>query len=289
MPGYGSQSIWPPQQTPPPPSRKSRGVPILLGALVVLVLAVGGLAFALLGGSKPAGRVAAGSTTPSSAPSPVAYSSANDLRAALLARGVPCRNSELIPHDQGAPPGVTGESVSCTSYRDEIDLDVYDTQANTEGRIEYQQALTSGLDGGASWFVIGDRWTVQATNHDDALQVAATMGGEVKQVGTGTTATTGAVTTATSLTAADIRLTVHITKKDCFGSAGCNVEYQIKAAIGVPAQECKVTYDVHGLEDTQTGTLDFHADGTYEQDSYQAGQTTSSSKKLTAKVTDVEC
>lgn len=93
------------------------------------------------------------------------------------------------------------------------------------------------------------------------------------------------------LTASDIELTVKIKKKDCFGSAGCNVEYTIKAAIGkdVDPQECEVTYDVHGLEDTQTGTLDFHADGTYEQDSFQYGDTTSSSKKLTAKITDVDC
>jgi hypothetical protein len=46
---------------------------------------------------------------------------------------------------------------------------------------------------------------------------------------------------------------------------------------------------VHGLEDTQTGTLNFHSDGTYEQDSYQSGDTSSSRKKLTAKVTDVDC
>ena len=92
------------------------------------------------------------------------------------------------------------------------------------------------------------------------------------------------------LTAADIELTVKIKKKDCFGSAGCNVEYEIDASVGKEVQrECEVTYDVHGLEDTRTGTLDFHRDGTFEQDKYQAGETSSSTKKLTAKVTDVEC
>lgn len=99
------------------------------------------------------------------------------------------------------------------------------------------------------------------------------------------------VPVVTPLTAADIQLTVKTKTKDCFGSAGCNIEYTIKAAIGrdVEAQECEVTYDVHGLEDIQTGTLDFHSDGTYEQDGYQSGETTSSKKKLTAKVTDVDC
>lgn len=96
-------------------------------------------------------------------------------------------------------------------------------------------------------------------------------------------------TTSSTITAADIKLTVHTTQKDCFGSAGCNVEYEIKAALSAQPAECDVTYDVHGLQDTQTGTLKFHADGTYEQDSYQTGETSSSSKKLTAKVTEVDC
>jgi hypothetical protein len=90
---------------------------------------------------------------------------------------------------------------------------------------------------------------------------------------------------AATMKASDVQLTV----KDCFGSADCLVEWQIKAAIGVDPQECQVTYEVHGLEDTQINTLDFHADGTYEQDSYQSGETSSGKKKLTAKVTDVEC
>lgn len=97
-------------------------------------------------------------------------------------------------------------------------------------------------------------------------------------------------TAVVPLTASDIQVTVKVKKKDCFGSAGCNVEYKIEAGWPDDGQyECEVTYDVHGLEDTQTGTLDIHRDGTYEQDSYQAGETSSSKKKLTAKVTDVDC
>lgn len=107
-----------------------------------------------------------------------------------------------------------------------------------------------------------------------------------------TTAPTPEATTAAvvPLTASDIQVTVKVKKKDCFGSAGCNVEYKIEAGWPDDGQyECEVTYDVHGLEDTQTGTLDIHRDGTYEQDSYQAGETSSSKKKLTVKITDVDC
>jgi hypothetical protein len=93
------------------------------------------------------------------------------------------------------------------------------------------------------------------------------------------------------LSNADFRLTVKVTTKDCYGSIGCDVQYQIKAAIShtAKADECQVTYQVSGLEDAQIGTLAVHADGTYDQDSYQAGQISNSSKKLTAKVTEVDC
>jgi hypothetical protein len=95
------------------------------------------------------------------------------------------------------------------------------------------------------------------------------------------------------LAAADLKLTVKTTKKECFGSAGCNVEFTIDAALLKTVKfdgPCDVTYEVHGLSDTQTNTLTIQDDeGTYEQDGFQFGQTSSSKKKLTAKVADVVC
>lgn len=102
-------------------------------------------------------------------------------------------------------------------------------------------------------------------------------------------ATQSAAPKPATLAKADVHLTVKTKTKDCFGSAGCNVEYTITAAWSPDTVECDVTYEVHGLQDTQTGTLNLHADGTYEQDSYQFGQTSSSSRKLTAKVVDIDC
>lgn len=97
------------------------------------------------------------------------------------------------------------------------------------------------------------------------------------------------VKTKHGLTAKDVHLTVKTVTKDCYGSAGCNVQYKIEAGWSPDNVECDVTYDVKGLEDTQTGTLNLHADGTFEQNSYQFGSTSSSSRKLTAKVTAVDC
>lgn len=93
------------------------------------------------------------------------------------------------------------------------------------------------------------------------------------------------------LTKGDLRLAVKVTDKDCFGSAGCNVQYKIRASIpsNVTPGTCDVTYEVRGLEDPQIGTLNVTPDGNYTQDSWQTGQTSRSSAKLSAVVTEVEC
>lgn len=95
-----------------------------------------------------------------------------------------------------------------------------------------------------------------------------------------------------ALSAKTLRLTIKITSKQCFGSAGCLLEWQVRGEV-TPGTKidgpCDVTYEVHGLEDAQTHSMTVNDDGTYEQDAYQTGQTSGSAKKLAAKVTEVEC
>jgi hypothetical protein len=96
----------------------------------------------------------------------------------------------------------------------------------------------------------------------------------------------------TTLSTKTLTLSVKITSKQCFGSAGCIVEWEIKGSVrpGVRIDgPCDVTYEVRGLTETQTHTLTVNDDGTYEQDIYQSGQTPRSSAKVTAKATEVEC
>lgn len=91
---------------------------------------------------------------------------------------------------------------------------------------------------------------------------------------------------------ADVKLGVKITEKNCFGSAGCNVHYEITAAwpfTTMTPGECDVTYAMRGLEDEAVGTLRLRSDGTFSQDSFQYGQTPRSSTKVAAKVTEVSC
>jgi hypothetical protein len=95
-----------------------------------------------------------------------------------------------------------------------------------------------------------------------------------------------------TFSAKTLSLSVKITSKQCFGSAGCIVEWTIKGSV-TPGTKidgpCDVTYEVRGLTEAQTHTLTVNDDGTYEQDAYQSGQTPRSSAKLSAKVTEVEC
>jgi hypothetical protein len=118
--------------------------------------------------------------------------------------------------------------------------------------------------------------------------IAATSG-----LGTAPASASAAKAKSGTLTKSDLKLTVKTTKKDCFGSAGCNVEYQIKVAVDgaklrAAGKTWDITYDVHGLQDTQTGTLTLNPDGTFTQEDLQMGQTSSSGKKLSATVTDLQ-
>lgn len=85
---------------------------------------------------------------------------------------------------------------------------------------------------------------------------------------------------------------VKILKKQCFGSAGCNVTYSIRVGYNGPAldpeQEYEVTYEVTGIEDGPAiNTFTIQGDEvTYQEEEF--AQIASSSKVLRAKATEVE-
>ena len=94
--------------------------------------------------------------------------------------------------------------------------------------------------------------------------------------------------------AKDFELGVKVTKKQCFGSAGCNVEFEMTLAYNGPALEPNsswdVTFDLQGSEDSYTSTLHMTLDGTglhgtYDQDGGQMVQTKSSKTVLKPVVT----
>ena len=88
----------------------------------------------------------------------------------------------------------------------------------------------------------------------------------------------------------DVTLTVKVTEKKCFGSAGCNVMYEVRAAVARPDfdGDYAVTYEVKGPEDGPAiGTLTLQDDGTYNVQT-EIASTPRSSTKLVATVTDLE-
>lgn len=92
-------------------------------------------------------------------------------------------------------------------------------------------------------------------------------------------------------TKADFTLGLKILSKECFGSAGCNLEFRLKPSYTGeefdPGQTVEVTYQIVGSEDPYTNTFTMTGDtnaSVNERESVQTG----TAGKISAKVTDVE-
>ncbi len=88
----------------------------------------------------------------------------------------------------------------------------------------------------------------------------------------------------------DFNVGIKLLRKQCFGSAGCNITYRIapKYVGHRPLPDngtIEVTYKVSGAEDEIVGT--FTVEAGQADYSKELASTSSSSKKLRAKVTDV--
>ncbi|MFC0506666.1 hypothetical protein [Micromonospora costi] len=89
----------------------------------------------------------------------------------------------------------------------------------------------------------------------------------------------------------DFKLKVKILRKQCFGSAGCNVTYRIDVTYTGdgdldPSKTYEVTYQVKGAEDPIINTFEVTGDSASVQEEEMAS-TKRSGDKLTAAVTDV--
>lgn len=98
-------------------------------------------------------------------------------------------------------------------------------------------------------------------------------------------------TPAYTPTPKDFTLTIKTLKKECFGSAGCNVTFRIQVGYDGPALDpsttYEVTYEVRGAEDgPQINTLTVQGDQS-SVDEEEFVSTKSAAVKLKAVVTDV--
>jgi hypothetical protein len=90
-------------------------------------------------------------------------------------------------------------------------------------------------------------------------------------------------------TKADFKLSLKILKKECFGSAGCNISFRLQVAYDKPfdpAKTYEVTYEVRGGEDPLQNTFEVNGDqATGETEEFIS--TARSTSKLSVVVLDV--
>lgn len=87
----------------------------------------------------------------------------------------------------------------------------------------------------------------------------------------------------------DFQINIRVTKQDCYGSAGCNITYQIDPHYTGPKdlKQWEVTYEVDGGDSPKVNTFTIDASGTASFDKSEFVQTDSSTPHLTGKVTSV--
>lgn len=98
---------------------------------------------------------------------------------------------------------------------------------------------------------------------------------------------------AAILTPKDITLKVKILERQCFGSAGCNVEMRISSFEITPGKldpnaSYEITYEYKGLTDPVENRFTLDGNGTGQVDETEFGSTKRKSDKITAVVTSVE-
>lgn len=92
-------------------------------------------------------------------------------------------------------------------------------------------------------------------------------------------------------TVEDFRLEVKTLGKECFGSAGCNIDFRVELGYsGLPMDPTatyEVTYEITGGEDPYINTLTVEGSGEYSTDREEFIGTASSDDQLAAEIIDV--
>ncbi len=146
--------------------------------------------------------------------------------------------------------------------------------------------LTAGIAIGGVAASNGD----QAASVSSSTSAAPSSPAATKTAATHTAAPTTAAPAFHTPTTKDFKLGVKILRKQCFGSAGCNINYRIDVTyLGGeldPSKTYEITYEVTGAEDPIINTLEVTGDSASVQEEESAG-TKRSSDKLTAVVADI--
>ncbi|MET8370759.1 hypothetical protein ABZU42_13660 [Micromonospora profundi] len=203
------------------------------------------------------------------------------------------------PHHQPDPPAETPAQPKPSAQRETID-------ATSPQPVIRKRAQVRWVIAGAAVLVLllcsGAGVLLASTNGEeppDQGKPAPTASQSRAGTFAPTTAaapTTGPATTAPPAsvygtpTKGDFKLKVKTLRKQCFGSAGCNITYRIDVTYtgnGLdPSSTYEVTYEVKGAEDPIINTFEVTGDSASVQQE-ETASTKRSGDKLTAVVTDV--
>lgn len=242
------------------------------------VLAIAGIGIALTvlpacSGGSPVGSPSAAQSSSGTA---VTYDTVAALKDAAVSAGYPC--ASWTEDDAVA---MAKESGSCS------DADVFSIYASIADRDAVVSTLKSISDVSET-LLVGPNWII---NSSDAWIYQSALGGEVVRSGS-TAADTPTPTPSYYIPVpSDFTITVKITSKQCFGSAGCNVKFRIVPKYHgdsnlPPTGTLEVTYDIKGAEDPYTNSFTIEGDTvSYPSEEFVSTKTTKVNLKVV--VTDV--
>ena len=293
-----TQPTWP--QYPPPPQPAAPEPPKKGLPLWVKITLIAAPILWLIGCSAIIGAI--GSDDPEAEPSPVmstvpastaparpgparaiAYASVTDLRDAVVGAGYPCPKWEL--NGKGDGPQLAKESGSCT------DEDVFSIYANTA-----DVTKQAGESVGVIEMLAGPNWILNLGSgqegRDTRRKVQAVIGGKLIEEGELTADNMPEPEADAAPKKSDFKLKVKVLDKECFGSAGCIVQFRIipqYSGPGLPDEgTIELSYKITGGEDPELGTIEIECpDGSYSSEERDI-DTPSSSSTVRAKITDLE-
>lgn len=180
------------------------------------------------------------------------------------------------------PEAIPGQPTPAHPTEPAMTNTVPSKRTNPIGRIALGIAalIVVGAIGGVVGYLIGSNSTNPASE-----PAAATTSVETQP------ASAPATTAAYVPQPTDFTVVVDVLKRECFGSAGCDITYRVQPTYHGPtldqSQQYTVTYQLTGAQDgASVGSFTLQG-GTAEVEQEDIAQTPNSATKLTAQVTQV--
>ena len=268
------------------PSRTS--LLILLGIIVAAIVAGGAIFYLQRDTSAQATPTPTNTATDEPDVEPVVervvaerYDSVMALSEAAMEAGLPCANDQPIEDVDGLM--VADEMLDCD---DGIMLAIFANVIDRDAWAEFMLSADGVLSDGN--VLAGANWAI-STSEAEALEMQKALGGVIKRAPSDTNGAAPGLSYGEPKPE-DFELTAKIVSRECFGSAGCNIDFRIETTYNGgaldPATTYEVLYEVHGVEDGPLiDTLEVTGDQVASNE--ENASTPSADTELTVKVTEI--